>query len=168
VYLARKVFGAMPDPDLASRLERSLKTLPLRVAAANRNALALAQRLEAHPAIERVFYPGLERHPGHDLAKRQMTLGFGPLLAIAIRGGDAAAVTFVDALRLVRLAASLGSVESLASVPARMSHVQLDAAGLAEAGIPPGLVRLSIGIEDEADLWADLEQALHQAAAVRA
>ena len=97
-----------------------------------------------------------------------MHLGFGPLLSVAIRGGVAAAEAFVNALELVRLAASLGSVESLASLPARMSHVQLDSAGLAEAGIPEGLVRLSIGIEDEADLWSDLEQALHHAAAVRA
>jgi len=102
------------------------------------------------------------------VAKRQMHLGFGPLMSIDVRGGAAAAEAFVNALELVRLAASLGSVESLASIPARMSHVQLDAAGLAEAGIPDGLVRLSIGIEDEADLWADLESALHHAAAVRA
>lgn len=167
VWEARKVFGPVPDPALAWQIERSLKTLPLRVRAANENALELAVRLEAHPAVGQVFYPGLIHHPGHEVARRQMRLGFGPLLAIDVKGGAPAAAEFMNALQLVRLAPSLGGVESLASVPAQTSHVQLDARGRAEAGIPEGCVRLSIGIEDDTDLWADLDQALHKAAAVR-
>lgn len=167
VWEARKVFGPVPDPALAWQIERSLKTLPLRVRAANENALELAVRLEAHPAVGQVFYPGLIRHPGHEIARRQMRLGFGPLLAIDVKGGAPAAAEFMNALKLVRLAPSLGGVESLASIPSMTSHTQLDARGLAEAGIPEGCVRLSIGIEDDADLWADLEQALHKAASVK-
>jgi methionine-gamma-lyase len=96
-----------------------------------------------------------------------MRHGFGPLLSFEVRGGAPAARELVNSLRVVRLAASLGSVESLASIPALMSHTQLDAAGLAAAGIPAGLVRLSVGVEDDADLWSDLEQALQKAAAVK-
>lgn len=167
VWEVRKLFGPVPDPALAWQVERSLKTLPLRVRCANGNALELAVRLEAHPGVERVFYPGLIHHPGHEVARRQMRLGFGPLLSFDVKGGAPAARELVGALRLVRLAPSLGGVESLASIPAMTSHVQLDARGLAEAGIPEGCVRLSVGIEDDADLWADLEQALARAASVR-
>jgi cystathionine beta-lyase/cystathionine gamma-synthase len=167
VWHARKVFGPIPDPELAWRIERSLKTLALRVRAANENALELAVRLEAHPDVNQVFYPGLIHHPGHELARRQMRHGFGPLLSFDVRGGAPAAKELVNSLRLVRLAASLGGVESLASLPALMSHTQLDAAGLEAAGIPDGLVRLSVGVEDDADLWSDLEQALHKAATVK-
>lgn len=167
VWEARKVFGPVPDPALAWQIERSLKTLPLRVRAANDNALDLAVRLEAHPAVAQVFYPGLIKHPGHEIARRQMRLGFGPLMAFDIKGGAPAAREFLNALRVVKLAPSLGGVESLASIPAITSHVQLDPRELADAGIPEGCVRLSIGIEDEDDLWADLEQALHKAASVR-
>ena len=167
VWRARKVFGPIPDPELAWRIERSLKTLALRVRAANENALELAVRLEGHPAVNQVFYPGLIRHPGHELARRQMRHGFGPLLSFDVKGGAPAARELVNALQIVKLAPSLGGVESLASLPVLMSHTQLDAAGLAAAGIPEGLVRLSVGVEDDADLWADLEQALHKAATVK-
>ena len=167
VWEARKVFGPIPDPGLAWQIERSLKTLPLRVRAANENALELAVRLEAHPAVGHVFYPGLIKHPGHEIARRQMRLGFGPLMAIDVKGGAPAAAEFMNALKLFRLAPSLGGVESLASIPAMTSHIQLDERGRAEAGIPEGCVRLSVGIEDDSDLWADLEQALHKASAVR-
>lgn len=160
VWRARKVFGPVPDPGVAWQIERSIKTLPLRVAAANANALEIATRLCEHPGVAQVLYPGLDRHPGHAVAKRQMRLGFGPVLALEPRGGPEAAAAVVDALQLVRHGPSLGGVESLVSLPAHTSHVQLGAEGRARAGIPEGLVRLSIGIEDVDDLWADLDQAL--------
>jgi cystathionine beta-lyase/cystathionine gamma-synthase len=167
VWKVRKVFGAIPDPALAWQIERSLKTLPLRVAAANESALDLARRLVAHPGVAQVLYPGLPAHRDHALAARQMTLGFGPLLAFEVHGGAPAAEAVVEAFQLVKHAPSLGGVESLASLPAFTSHIQLGAEGRAKAGIPEGLVRLSVGIEDVEDLWADLDQALVRAAALK-
>ena len=164
VWKVRKIFGAVPDPDVAWQIERSLKTLPLRVAAQNANALDLATRLTRHAGIASVSYPGLVAHPGHAIAARQMTHGFGPVVAFEVAGGGTAARQVVEALRLVRHAPSLGSVESLASLPAFTSHIQLGSEGRAIAGIPEGLVRLSVGIEDADDLWQDLEQALACAA----
>jgi cystathionine beta-lyase/cystathionine gamma-synthase len=166
VWEARKVFGPVPDPALAWQIERSLKTLPLRVAAANQNALELARRLEEHPAVVRVFYPGLRSHRDHALAARQMTLGFGPVVAFEVQGA-AAAESVVGSFQLIQHAPSLGGVESLASLPAFTSHIQLGPEGRAKAGIPEGLVRLSVGIEDLEDLWSDLEQALVRAAALK-
>jgi len=167
VWKVRKVFGPVPDPALAWQIERSLKTLPLRVAAANTNALELATRLAEHPGVAQVMYPGLPSHAGHALAARQMTLGFGPVLAFEVLGGAAAAGAVVNAFQLVKQAPSLGGVESLASMPSVTSHIQLGPEGRAKAGIPEGLVRLSAGIEDVEDLWADLEQAVVRAATLR-
>ena len=164
VWKARKVFGPVPDPALAWQIERSLKTLPLRVTRANANALELATRLKSHAAVAQVFYAGLPGHPGHETARSQMSLGFGPLLSFEVRGGAAAAVATANAFRLIRHGPSLGGVESLASLPAATSHVQLGAEGRDRAGIPEGLIRLSAGIEDADDVWADLEQALARAA----
>ena len=164
VWKVRKVFGAVPDPALAWQLERSLKTLPLRVAAANASALELARRLAQHPGVAAVHYPGLPAHPGHEIAEKQMSLGFGPVVSADVRGGAAAAEAVVNGLQLVRHAPSLGGVDSLASLPAHTSHVQLGVEGRAAAGIPEGLVRFSIGIEDADDVWADLDQALARAA----
>jgi len=169
VWKARKVFGPVPDPALAWQIERSLKTLPLRVAAANATALELATRLGGHPGVAQVFYPGLPSHPGHEIAKRQMTLGFGPVLAFEVRpSGSApgegsaaeAAIQTVNRLGLIAHAPSLGGVESLASLPAWTSHIMLGEEGRRLAGIPEGLVRLSVGLEEVEDLWADLEHAL--------
>jgi cystathionine beta-lyase/cystathionine gamma-synthase len=164
VWRVRKVFGAVPDPALAWQIERSIKTLPLRVAAANANALEIANRLAQHPGVAQVLYPGLPAHPGHGLAKRQMMLGFGPVVSLDVRGGSAAAEAMVNAFQLVRHGPSLGGVDSLASIPAFTSHIQLGPEGRARAGIPEGTVRLSIGIEDLDDLWADVDQALARAA----
>lgn len=163
VWRVRRVFGGVCDPDVASRIERSLKTLPIRVAAQNANALELAGRLAKHAGINGVWYPGLPSHPGHAIAVRQMSHGFGPIVAFDVRGGAEAARQFVDALGLVYHAPSLGSVESLVSLPAFTSHLQLGPEGRAKAGIPEGTVRLSVGIEDVDDLWQDLEQALAKA-----
>ena len=156
---ARRTFGAMLDPMSAWHLERGLKTLPLRMDAIHRNAMSLAQRLEAHPAIERVSYPGLASHPQHALAREQMQ-GFGGVVAVVVRGGGDGARTFIEALRVFSHAPSLGGVESLASLPAYTSHVYMTASERAAAGIDDGMVRLAVGVEDEADLWADLEHAL--------
>lgn len=167
VWKVRKVFGPVPDPALAWQLERSLKTLPLRVSAANASALELAKRLEEHPGVARILYPGLPTHPNHALAARQMSLGFGPVVAFEVMGGAAAAEAVVNAFQLVRHAPSLGGVESLASLPAFTSHIQLGPEGRARAGIPEGLVRVSVGIEDVEDLWADIDQAIVRAATLK-
>ena len=154
-----KILGGCLDPHAAFLALRGLRTLHLRVERQSRNALALARHFEGHPALVRVHYPGLESHPGHAIARRQMA-PFGGIVSFELRGGLEAAERFYDRLQLVARAASLGGVESLASLPVHTSHHGLDLAALRAAGIEPGLVRLSIGIEDEADLVADLEQAL--------
>jgi len=160
IWHARHLFGAVPDPATAWLVERSLKTLPLRVERANANALELARRLTADSRVARVYYPGLERHPGREIAERQMSLGFGPMLAVEMKGGSSAAESTIEAFRLIRHAPSLGSVESLASLPAHTSHWLMTSEERSIAGIPEGLIRVSIGIEDVEDLWADFEQAL--------
>jgi methionine-gamma-lyase len=125
----------------------------------NQNALAVAQALESHPAVSRVRYPGLPSHPQHELAARQMS-GYGGMLSFDLRGGRAAGIRFVESTQLAVLAVSLGSVETLVEHPASMSHSRLSDDQLRRAGIPPGLVRLSVGIEHPNDLIADLQQAL--------
>lgn len=137
---------------------RGIRTLPLRMRAHNANAQAVAELLERHPSVERVFYPGLASHPQHALACAQMT-GFGGLLSMRFAGGAPAAERFIAALKLPVRAASLGGVESLVSHPASM-WAHLDAAELTARGVDPGLVRLACGIETTADLVADVEQAL--------
>ena len=160
VWKARKVFGPVPDPALAWMIERSLKTLPLRVEASSDKALELAVKLETHPAVEKVYYPGLIHHPTHEVARRQMLLGFGPMLSFDVYGGAEAARVVATSLQLFRFGPSLGGVESLVTLPAFTSHVQLGAEGRARAGISESCIRLSVGIEEADDLWADLEQAL--------
>lgn len=160
VHRAREVFGPIAEPSMAWLLERSLKTMPLRVRASNAHALELATRLQAHPAVSDVFYPGLASHPGHDIAARQMQNGFGPLLSFSVVQGAQAALGVVERLRLIKHGASLGGVESLASLAAFTSHMVLGHAGRARAGIPEGLIRISAGVEHVGDLWADLAQAL--------
>jgi len=153
------VLGAVLGPFDAWLLLRGLRTLPLRIERHNRSALAIARFLEQHPAVEAAYYPGLERHPQHDLARRQMA-GPGGVLSFAVRGGYAATQRFMAALRLVEQAVSLGGFETLAVHAAAMWEGTLGEQGMAEAGIQPNLVRLAVGLEDERDLIADLEQAL--------
>ena len=160
LYEARKVFGPVAEPTMAWMLERSLKTLPLRVRAGNANALELAKRLATHTDVVQVFYPGLPAHPSHVIAARQMREGFGPLLGFEIKGGADAALRVVNALRVIRHGASLGGVESLASLAAHTSHKMIGPEGRRRAGIPEGLVRISAGIENVDDLWTDLAQAI--------
>jgi cystathionine beta-lyase/cystathionine gamma-synthase len=154
-----KILGGCLDPHAAFLVRRGLKTLHLRVQRQCENAMALAKRLEGHPAVVHVLYPGLPSHPGHEIARRQMT-AFGGMVTLVLRGGLPAAERFYDRLGLVSRAASLGGVESLASLPVHTSHYGLPEDKLREAGIDPGMVRLSLGVEDADDLIADVEQAL--------
>jgi cystathionine beta-lyase/cystathionine gamma-synthase len=148
--------GGVPGPFDAWLVLRGLKTLAVRMRAHEANALAVARFLEEHPAVERVLYPGLPSHPQHTLARAQMS-GFGGMVSLALRGGEPAAREMVRRTRLFTLAESLGGVESLIELPAAMTHASVAGSPLE---VPPGLVRLSVGIEDASDLIADLEQAL--------
>ena len=138
---------------------RSLKTLALRMQMHERNALAVAQFLQGHSKVEKVIYPGLPSHPQHALAARQMS-GFGGMLTFCIRGGLSAATRLLERVELFALAESLGGVESLIEHPAIMTHASMPPERRASLGIGDGLIRLSVGIEAEADILADLEQAL--------
>ena len=158
------VLGPVPDPFGAWLLLRGLRTLPIRVERQNRTALEVATFLDRHPAVAAVHYPGLETHPQHTLARRQMAGGYGGLLSFEMRGGLEAAQRFMAAMRLPSRAVSFGGYESLASHPAGMWTGSLGAGGASEAGISAGLIRLSIGLEHPADLIADLERSLAEAA----
>jgi cystathionine beta-lyase/cystathionine gamma-synthase len=154
-----KSFGPSLDPHAVWLLDRGLKTLALRVERQNQSALELARWLRTHPAVVRVHYPGLEDHPDHEVAAALFG-GYGGMLSFVVQGGDDAARTVLQRLRLVAVAPSLGGVESLVSMPRYTSHVTLSAEARYRAGIEDGFVRLSVGIEDEPDLRADLDQAL--------
>ena len=143
---------------------RGLRTLHARLRIQQDNCAALAELLAAHPAIAAVHYPGLESHPGHPLAARQQD-GFGAMLSFDVNGGEAAASAFIDGLQCFTLAESLGGVESLVAHPATMTHAAMSEDARARAGIGDGLLRLSIGIEDIADLTADIRAGLDRAAA---
>jgi methionine-gamma-lyase len=151
--------GGSMDPDAAFLLNRGIKTLGLRVARQCENAMAVAKFLEKHPKVARVHYPGLPSHPDHALAKKQMR-GFGSMLAFDVKGGLPAARRFCDRVQLFLVAASLGGVESLVVLPAYTSHYNMSNEELLRAGVAPGTVRVSIGVEDSADLIADLKNAL--------
>jgi methionine-gamma-lyase len=151
--------GGSMDPDPAYLLIRGLKTLEIRVRRQCQSALSVARFLERHPKIARVHYPGLPSHPDHRLAKRQMT-GFGGMLAFDLKGGLSAAHRFCDRTRIFLLAASLGGVESLIVLPIYTSHYRMSTVELEAAGVLPGTVRMSIGLEDPGDLLADLKLAL--------
>lgn len=148
--------GGVPGPFDSWLVLRGLKTLALRMRAHSENGLAVARFLAGHPAVEQVIYPGLPEHPQHDLAKRQMR-GFGGMISLVLRGGEAAANAMVTRTKLFTLAESLGGVESLIEVPAAMTHASVAGSKLE---VPAGLVRLSVGIEDADDLIADLDRAL--------
>ena len=148
--------GAVPSPFDCYLVQRGVKTLPLRMDRHCANARAVAEMLVEHPAVERTLWPGLDAHPGHDVAKRQMH-DFGGMVSFVVRGGEDRAVAVVERTELFTLAESLGAVESLIEHPARMTHAS--AAGSALA-VDPALVRLSVGIETASDLVADLAQAL--------
>jgi cystathionine gamma-lyase len=154
--------GGCLDPGCAYLLLRGLKTLHLRVEKACRNAMQIAELLRKHPRVAQVYYPGLEGDPAHELARRQMK-DFGMMVSFDLRGGGRAAERFIDSLTLWYLAASLGGVESTVSYPVLTSHIGLDRKTLELLGVSAATVRLSVGVEDVNDLWADLEQALARA-----
>lgn len=151
--------GAVPGPMDCWLLLRGLKTLALRMDRHNANAMAVARLLAGHAKVWRVLYPGLPGHPGHELATKQMR-GFGGIVTVEVAGGLAGASAFMRSLKLFALAESLGGVESLADHPALMTHASVPKDDREAAGITDGLVRLSVGIEDAADLLEDLDQAL--------
>jgi cystathionine beta-lyase/cystathionine gamma-synthase len=153
------VWGQAPDPFACWLLERGLKTLDVRVRRQNENAMRLAQWCAAHPAVEHVLYPGLESHPDHEIAKSSLR-GYGGMMAIVLRGGGTAVERFLSRLTLIKHAPSLGGVDSLISEPRFSSHAKLTAEQRAAAGIPDGFLRISVGIEDVADLIADVQRAL--------
>ena len=162
VYHYREINGAALDPFAAYLLLRGLKTLELRVSRHNENAAKVARFLEAHPAVERVFYPGLKSHPQHDLARRQMR-GFGGMLSFSLKGGYGAVKDFLPRLRFAHRAANLGAVETTVGPPATTSHVESSAREREAMGIPESLVRYSAGIEHADDLISDLDGALSAA-----
>ena len=151
--------GAVQGPFDSFLALRGLKTLHLRMRAHCANAQALAEWLQGHPGVERVIYPGLSSHPHHALAARQMD-GFGGMVSVNLKGGFDAAKRFCERTQLFTLAESLGGVESLVNHPAVMTHASVPAERRAQLGIGDNLVRLSVGVEDVADLRADLEAAL--------
>jgi cystathionine gamma-lyase len=151
--------GAIPSPFDSFLALRGLKTLGLRMERHCANAMAIAQHLSRHPKVRRVHYPGLPSHPQHALAQRQMH-PFGGMVTIELAGGLAEAKRFLERVEIFALAESLGGVESLIEHPAIMTHASLPPERRAALGIGDSLVRLSVGIEDEADLIADLDQAL--------
>ena len=151
--------GGSMDPGAAYLLIRGIKTLGVRVERQCENAIAVARFLEKHPKVARVHYPGLKSHADHALAKKQMR-GFGSMLAFDMKGGLPAARRFCDRVHLFLLAASLGGVESLVILPIYSSHYNMSNEELRRAGVGPGTVRVSIGLEDKQDLIEDLKQAL--------
>ena len=162
VAATANALGTTSSPYDAWLVLRGVKTLPLRMQAHERNAQALAQFLLEHPKVSRVHYPGLPDHPGHALARRQQD-GFGAMLSFDLEGGEAAVFRLVERLKLYAFAESLGGVESLIEHPASMSHAAMTPQAQAQAGIGPGLVRVSVGIEDADDLIADLAAGLANA-----
>ncbi|MCA9963328.1 MAG: cystathionine gamma-synthase family protein [Anaerolineales bacterium] len=160
VYHFREINGATLHPMAAYLLLRGMKTLHLRVRQQNASAMQIARFLESHPAIERVFYPGLASHSGHTIAQKQMS-GFGGMMSFMLKENSLDAVRrFLPRLRLAHAAANLGAVETIVGPPATTSHVECTAEERAAMGIPESLIRYSTGIEDVEDLLADLAQAL--------
>ncbi|MCX6373916.1 MAG: cystathionine gamma-synthase family protein [Actinobacteria bacterium] len=158
VYHYREITGASLDPMAAYLLVRGMKTLALRVGRQNESALRIARWLQEQPAVAAVYYPGLETHPHHDVAARQMR-GFGGVLSFMLEGGFEEVKRVLARLRLAHRAANLGAVETIAGPPATTSHVECTVEEREAMGIPEGLIRYSVGIEDAGDLIRDLEQA---------
>jgi cystathionine gamma-synthase len=151
----RSVLGGVCDPHAAALIGRGMKTLALRVERQNATGLAVARALEAHPAVESVYYPGLESHPDHRIASAQMR-GFGGVVSFVVRGGREAASRVVDGTRVAVIAPSFGGVETLIEQPCIMSYHELGLEELAAIGISPGLIRLSVGVEETGDVVKDV------------
>ncbi len=159
IFHYREITGATLHPQSAYMILRGMKTLELRIARHNENAMKVATYLSQHPKVDQVFYPGLETHLNHDLAKKQMR-GFGGMLSFSLKGGFENVVTLLENMHYAHKAASLGSVGTLVGPPRTTSHVELTEQERANAGIPESLIRYSAGIENGEDLVADLEQGL--------
>jgi cystathionine gamma-synthase len=158
IFHFREINGATLDPMSAYLLLRSMKTLQLRVQRQNESALHIAKFLEKQPLVERVFYPGLESHKQHNIARRQMS-GFGGVLSFQLKGGFDAVKAFLPSLKYAHLAANLGAVETVVGPPSTTSHVECTPEEREAMGIPESLIRYSVGIESVEDLVADLKQA---------
>lgn len=159
VFRYREITGATLHPMSAYLLLRGMKTLELRVERQNQNAMKLARFLKSHPMVKDVYYPGLETHPNHEIAAQQMR-GFGGVLSFFVEGDFEALKVFLPRLKYAHLAANLGTVETVAAPPRTSSHVEVTPEQRAALGIPEGLIRYSVGIENVDDLIADLSQAL--------
>ena len=153
--------GAVMDPFTSFLILRGLKTLELRMARHCENGMKIARFLTEHPAVEKVYYPGLETHVGHDIATKQMK-DYGGMVSFEVKGGREAGMKLVNALELITVAVSLGDAETLIEHPASMTHSTYTEEELAESGIAAGLIRLSAGLENAEDIIADLKQALDQ------
>jgi cystathionine beta-lyase/cystathionine gamma-synthase len=160
LYFLQNATGSVMSPLDSFLASRGLKTLELRVREQSSTALQLARWLQGDPRVNRVLYPGLPDHPGHEIAARQMQGGFGAMLTFEVRGDFAKTKRVCEATKLFQLAVSLGAVESLIEQPASMSHASYDAAARAAHGISDGLIRLSVGLEACEDLRDDLDRAL--------
>jgi cystathionine gamma-synthase len=163
IFHFREINGASLHPMAAYLLLRGMKTLHLRIRQQNESALRIAEWLENQPLVEQIFYPGLESHENHEIAARQMR-GFGGVLSFRLQGGLEAVKVLLPSLRYAHLAANLGAVDTIAGPPATTSHVECTAEERQALGVPEGLIRYSVGIEDAEDLIADLEQALNYTA----
>jgi cystathionine beta-lyase/cystathionine gamma-synthase len=159
IFMRKVHFGAAPDPHSCYLLERGMRTLDVRMPRICENAFTLATRLENHDAIERVYHSQLESHPDYEVGQRILPRGSG-MIAFVVKGGDEAALKFMRKLTIIYEATSLGGVESLIECPFNSSHMFVPEDVRVEAGVVPGFVRLSIGIEDVEDLWEDIEVAL--------
>ena len=159
IFKRKAHFGGSPDPHACYLLERGMRTLDVRMPRICENAATIAQRLESHPAIERVYHTQLESHPDYEVAQRTIPKGSG-MVAFVVKGGDAAALKFMRGLNIIYEATSLGGVESLIECPFNSSHGAVPEDVRVAAGVVPGFVRMSIGIEDVDDLWEDIDQAL--------
>ena len=160
LYFIQNSTGAVASPMDSFLLGRGIKTLDLRMRAQSESAMEIARTLDAHPKVKRVLYPGLESHPGHNIAAQQMDGGFGAMISFEIDGSYEQTKKFVESTKLFQLAVSLGAVESLIEQPASMSHASYDAADRAKHGIVDGLVRISVGLEATVDLIEDLNLAM--------
>lgn len=155
-----RIYGSILHPFESWLLRRGLQTYGLRMEAHNRNGLEVARFLKSHPAVDKVYYPGLPSHPQHELAKRQMVGGFSGMLSFEVKGGYDAAYRTIGRTEVCILAVSLGGVETLITHPASMIHTHQTAEEREMAGISPGLIRLSVGVEDVEDICEDLDRAL--------
>ncbi|XP_068721471.1 cystathionine gamma-lyase-like [Montipora capricornis] len=162
-YELRKFLGGCLSPFDASLLHRGLKTLHVRMERHNYNAMEIAKFLEAHPKVEKVHYPGLQSHPHHEVAKKQMR-GFSGMVSFEVKGGRQGASRLVEHVELIQLAVSLGGVQSLIEVPGAMTHPEkyIAASDRQEGGLRESLIRFSVGLENVEDLKKDLEQALEK------